>query len=170
MTYGRDLKINKRLLLNENVHLLKSFSCGNEIIDEHIRNGTNDFSTVTKMYIDIEKNAVVCVYSLSCSSMIIESYKKHYPAPAVEIKTFAVDSTYQNIPYSENHDDGVLSDWLLSDVMGEILGFTDDICGANLIILYSTNEGEPFYRRNGFKSFLENAWRDNDRYLDGCTP
>ena len=172
MTYGRDIKFTEKplLLTIDNAYLLNSFSCGNEVMDEHIRNSANDLATVTKMFVDTDNDSVVCVYSLSCSSMIIESGEKHYPAPAVEIKTFAVDTTYQNIPYSEDYEDGVLSDWIFSVVIGEILSFTDDICGANLVLLYSTDEGEQFYRRNGFMDFIETAWRDNDRYLDGCTP
>lgn len=169
--FGNSIEVDYQYLSNDNKDLLNSFSCGNEVIDEYIKKYClNDYSSVTHIIVNSVNKEIICVYTLCCSSMILESYSKHYPTPAVELKFFAVDKKYQDMPYSEDKEDGCLSNVLLSEVTRLVMDFTDDYCGANLLVVYSTDEGVPFYKKNGFRDFPEIAWRDDSRFLDGCTP
>ena len=156
--------------MTENQYLLDAFSCGNSGLDDTFRTSCADDETaVTKIVINNDNNDVICVYSLNCASMILENYGKHYPAPSVEIKYFAVNSKYQDLK-AIDEDDGCLSNVIFYDVMRHIFDFTDDICGANFVLLYSTPEGESFYRKCGFIDFPLEVWRNDSRYLDGCVP
>ena len=169
--YGQDVKMYTVILDNENSDLLRDFSCGNDYIDGYVsEKGAYDFTAVTKMVLNSDNNEVICVYSLCCSSFLISSNKRLHPHPAVEIKIFAVNKDYQDMKYSENPDEGCLSNFILNKIIGEIFEFTDDICGANIILLYSTEEGYDFYKKNGFKDFLEIAVKSDDKIVDGCYP
>ena len=150
--------------------MLDNFTCGNTELDETFKKKcVYDESAVTKIVINTQNQEVICVYSLNCASLILENHKKHYPAPAVEIKYFAVNTKYQDLK-SLDPDEGCLSTVIFYEVMRQIFDFTDNICGANFVFLYSTPEGEPFYRKCGFNDFPINVWKNNSRYLDGCTP
>lgn len=167
---GIDTEFEIELLSYDNRILLDKFSCGNSALDDAFRNEClNDFSSVTKLAVNVHTKEVICVYSLNCSAMILTNYGKHYPAPAVEIKYFAVNEKYQNVRAFEQ-DDGCLSSFILYDLMSKIYDFTDEICGANFILLYSTPVGERFYKRCGFVDFPVDIMRNDSRYLEGCIP
>lgn len=169
--YGQDVKMYTVILDNGNADLLRDFSCGNDYIDNYVsEKGAYDFTAVTKMVLNSDNNEVICVYSLCCSSFLISSKEKLHPNPAVEIKIFAVSQKYQDIKYSRDPNEGCLSNFILNKVIGEIFEFTDDMCGANIILLYSTDEGYDFYKKNGFKDFLDIAVKSDDKTVDGCYP
>lgn len=164
------IEYSEEQLTSENTSLLDNFSCGNSELDRVFKNEcANDFSSVTKLIINNRNADVICVYSLNCASMILENHKKHYPAPAVEIKYFAINEKYQDIK-SLDIDEGCLSSVILYDLMAQIFTFTDEICGANFVFLYSTPMGEKFYRKCGFVDFPIDVWQNDSRYLEGCVP
>lgn len=168
---GQNIRLETVILDKDNADLLSSFSCGNEGIDEYITGkAPYDLMAVTKMLLNSDNNDVICVYSLCCSSFIISSHNRFHPYPAVEIKIFAVNKSYQDMRYSDDPDEGCLSNFILNNIIADIFGFTDDVCGANIILLYSTDEGYEFYKRNGFKDFIELAIKSSDRFVDDCHP
>lgn len=157
-------------LTQENKDLLNDFSCGNSELDKTFRyNCVNDTSSVTNLTIDKENGKVICVYSLNCASIIGCKEGKHYPRSAVEIKYFAMNIEYQDIK-SDDEDEGCLSSAILYDISAQIFRFTEDVCGADFIFLYSTPEGEPFYRKCQFDDFPIEFLRNDDPYLEGCIP
>lgn len=169
--YGKDIKVTYELVTPEKSSKLQNVQCGNEALDEYIAEHCGfDFGMVATLILNSDNNDVIGVYSLSASSMIYESHKKHYEIPAIEIEIFAINKKYQDIPYSKNKEDGCLSNNILSDLCCSILEFTDNVCGANFIKLYSTPDALDFYKRNGFVEFPEEMWRNDKRFLDGCTP
>ena len=169
--YGEDIELSYELLTKENECKLAGFNCGNEELDKYIKTHcASADDMVTRIVIDSEKGKVVCVYSLSASSIIWVSYGKYYYAPAIEIKVFALDEEYQNVRYSCDENDGCLSNILLSGVINQILDITDNCCGANLVSLYSTPSAIQFYKKNDFIEYPEDALHSDDRFLDGCTP
>lgn len=168
---GQDIKLYCVILDKDNADLLDSFSCGNEGIDDYIFDkSSSDLMAVTKMILNSANNDVICVYSLCCSSFIIESHKQFHPYPAVEIKIFAINKAYQDMRYSDDPSEGCLSNFILNMIIGEIFDFTDSVCGANIILLYSTDEGYGFYKKNGFNDFIELAVPSSDPFVDGCHP
>ncbi|MDE6133628.1 MAG: hypothetical protein K2G04_09710 [Oscillospiraceae bacterium] len=170
--FGQNIKLDWVILDKDNADLLNSFSCGNDGIDEYITvKGYSDLMAVTKMILNSENNEVICVYSLCCSSFIMGcSNGKYHPYPAVEIKIFAVNKKYQNMRYSDDPNEACLSNFILNRIIGEIFDFTDNVCGANIILLYSTDEGYSFYKKNGFNDFVELAIPSSDKFVDGCHP
>ena len=157
-------------LTQENKDLLNDFSCGNDELDKAFRQDCiNDTSSVTNLVVDKENNKVICVYSLNCASIIGCNEGKHYPRSAVEIKYFAMNIDYQDIK-SDDEDEGCLSSAILYDINAKIFLFTENFCGAEFIFLYSTPEGEPFYRKCQFDDFPIEILRNNDPYLEGCIP
>ena len=157
------------LLDDENINLLDDFSCGNDVLDEKFRKDcTYNPSFVTSLVINNSTKEIVCVYSINCASLILESHGKHYPTPAVEIKYFAMNIKYQDIKAFD--EEGCLSNIILYDLIAQIFSFTDNICGANYVFLYSTPEGEPFYRKCGFIDFPKDAWNSDSSFLEGCIP
>lgn len=169
--FGQNIKLDWVILDKDNSDLLNSFSCGNDGIDEYIvRKAPSDPMAVSKIILNSANNDVICVYSLCCSSFIINSHNQFHPYPAVEIKIFAVNKDYQDMRYSEDPDDGCLSNFILNKIIGDIVDFTDDVCGANIILLYSTDEGYDFYKKSGFNDFIELAVKSSDRFVDDCHP
>lgn len=172
--YGNQINISEPIKMTESEKdFVKSFDCGNESINEYLKEKSfSDPQTVTFIFKDIEKNKVICYYSLSCSGLVADhNYgNKISIYPAVEIKMFATDEQYQHIPYSDNNDDGVLSDMLLAEVIYNIYKFTDNQCGADKIVLYAVPEFVNFYSRNGFCEFKEFMIPSTNWYIDGCIP
>lgn len=168
---GKDLKLLFIPLERENAGLLDTYFCGNDGIDWYIKEkAASDLTAVTTMVVNAENNDVICIYSLCCSSYTVISHGLYYPYPAVEIKIFAMNKAYQDIRYSDDKEDGCLSNIILDHIIGTIFDFTDNVCGANFITLYSTEEGYEFYKRNGFGDFIEMAMKSNDRFTEGCYP
>lgn len=173
MRYGNEIKLSKPIKMSEELKInVQGFNCGNEIIDDYLKNRSfSDPQTVTFIIIDEDSNSVVCYYSLSCSGIVIShgTGGKITIFPAVEIKMFAIDEEYQHIKYSEE-DDVNLSDELFWLVIGEIYDFTDNRCGSDKIILYSVPKAESFYTRNSFKRFNNLFIPSSSLFIDGCIP
>ena len=168
--FGKEIPLSSEPLSETNQYLLESFSCGNLDLDNHIKRHYNDYNVVTRIVIDTKLLLPVCVYSLCCTAMLVESSNKVYPSPAVEIETFAVNESYQDIYFDEDKDSGCISNIIFDKVCWRIMNFTDEYCGANNIVLYATEDGYPFYLKSGFQPFPEYVRRDGSRFLDGCNP
>lgn len=171
MFYGKDINNEPILLTKDYITLVQKFNCGNEVINNYLKNNAyNDSKATTFIVLDTKLNEIICYYSLNCSGFVIDNGNNFTIYPAVEIKMFAIDEKYQHMPYSESIEDGNLSDMLFSEVIGFIYSFTDNFCGADKVILYSVPEAESFYIRNGFKRFESFMLQSTSLFLDGCIP
>lgn len=169
--YGKDVKNKREPLTKDNIDCVKSFNCGNEVINLYLREeALDDTKAKTFIVVDTELNKIICYYSLCCSGFIISSANKFTIYPAVEIKMFAIDEEYQHMRYSEDVEDGNLSDMLFAEVISFIYDFTEECCGADEIILYSVPDAENFYIRNGFKRFENFMLQSTSLFTDGCIP
>ena len=63
---------------------------------------------------------------------------------------FAIDERYQHLPYSAEKEDGTFSDYIFRFVISKIYEFTEEICGADKVILYAVPKAKNFYEKNGF--------------------
>jgi hypothetical protein len=150
---------------------VQSFNCGNEVINEYLKKEAYmDTQATTFLIVSNSDRQVIAYYSLNCSGFVVGDEKKFTIYPAVEIKMFAIDERYQHMPYSTDDEDGNLSDMLFSDVIGYIYAFTDNMCGADKVILYSVPNAESFYIRNGFKRFERFMLQSTSLFLEGCIP
>lgn len=83
---------------------------------------------------------------------------------------FAVDEAYQHIPYSDDPEDGTLSDIIFNFAISKIYDFTEKYCGADKVILYAVPKAVNFYRKNFFSEFETFMLKSESRFLDGCIP
>lgn len=173
MIYGQDIKKEIIRFTAEEKDSVKNFNCGNEVINSYLKEkACDDPQTVTFIVKDKNNNMVICYYSLSCSGLVLDhgTGNKITIYPAVEIKMFAIDENYQHMPYSDDTEEGNLSDMLFADVIAYIYRFTDEQCGADKITLYSVPDAVNFYSRNGFNEFREFMKPSTSWFLDGCVP
>jgi hypothetical protein len=175
--YGENIDYSIESFSTEYCSMLSEFECGNSEIDRYLCNDakcdTTEGRGVTKLILNDNKSKVIGFYTLDCSAMIVEtneSQGKIGLAPAVEIKMFAVDKSYQDISYSKIKEDGTFSDILLCEAINQINNFTESTCGAVCIILYSVPSAKKFYIRNKFVSFKPIMKKNDDVYLKGCEP
>ena len=170
--YGNQIQISEPLLITEeNAFLTEKFDCGNEVINHYLKSeAKKDTQAVSFLITDEKNNAVIGYFSLSCSGFIIESQGHPTIYPAVEIKMFAVDEAYQHIPYSDDPEDGTLSDIIFNFAISKIYDFTEKYCGADKVILYAVPKAVNFYRKNFFSEFETFMLKSESRFLDGCIP
>lgn len=147
---------------------LVNFDCESPEINKYFREkALDDFDAVPFVFTN-EDGSIVAMASLSCSSIVVESHNKLILYPAVEIKMFAVNKSFQHKEcpgYGANW-----STYCLDTLIGHIYAFTDNHCGASRIVLYSVPDAIGFYEKNGFKHF-EDLMRPQDKqYLKGCAP
>lgn len=170
--YGNQIQISEPLLITEeNAFLTEKFDCGNEVINHYLKSeAKKDTQAVSFLITDEKKNAVIGYFALSCSGFIIEFRGHPTIYPAVEIKMFAVDEAYQHIPYSDDPEDGTLSDIIFNFAISKIYDFTQKYCGADKVILYAVPKAVNFYRKNFFSEFETFMLKSESRFLDGCIP
>lgn len=153
--YGNQIAIELPVKVGkENNAYIQSFNCGNEVMNEYLKyQAEDDAQAVTFILIDQTARAIIGYYSLSCSGFIVESMGHFTIYPAVEIKMFAIDERYQHLPYSAEKEDGTFSDYIFRFVISKIYEFTEEICGADKVILYAVPKAKNFYEKNGFTVF-----------------
>lgn len=179
---GKDIYFSIHNLEKEDLKYVKKFKCGNEEIDKFFHeNAINDTKVITKVVwrinededkdvkINKSNSDIIAMYSLSCSGMFEEINKEKYLIPAIEIKHFAMDIKYQDLSYSNDVEDGVFADYILSQVVSQIRKITETEVGADKIMLFSVPNAAEFYGRNFFEEII---YKDINilRYLRGCIP
>ncbi len=172
-SYIIKLELEEILLTEDNAYLLNDFTCGDSDFDENIKERLLEDSQITSYLVvnsDQGHKETIAVYSICCSGFIIQSSEKNYIYPAVEIKYFAVSEEYQDLPFSNKAEDGCVSSVIFDQVIYRINEFTDNVCGADKIILYAVPRAVEFYQKSGFESFEEFMLQSDHRYLEGCVP
>ena len=160
-------------LADSHADMLSTFSCGNEVIDEHFRKKAFDeINSVTYLFIDKSQNRVAAAATICCSSIPVTDGRKYIDGiPAVEITAFAVDTSYQGMVISTEPTEEYFSDFVLSTIIQRIYEFTEQFCGAEYVILYSTPRGHSLYARNLFCDYDKDFFMVKQTgYLDGCIP
>ena len=111
-SYGKDIIFNFYNLSEEDLGYLKKFDCGNSQINKYFNNeAISDTKSVTKIIwrkdkksdkLNKEENDIIGLYSLSASAMFYDDYDdKKYIIPAIEIKFFAINQQYQDMPLQQ---------------------------------------------------------------------
>lgn len=169
--YGQQIPVRVERLNRENNRLAWYFFCGNDTIDQFFQNeALNDPTTVTYLVIDDSRDRLLAALTIACSA-IFHSKKRHLSTllSAIEVVYFAVDLSYQGLPYRPG-DDKSLSHYLFSYLIEMIRTISREQVGAAKIVLYSVPEAANFYRRLGFKSFETNMYGDQGTFLSDCKP
>lgn len=172
--YGNEYNISKSIIVTEEMkESIQDFDCGNEALNSYLKEKSyNDPRAVTFVIKDKDSDKIVCYYTLNCTALVINPTEKSdiVLCPSVEIKMFAVDENYQHIAYSQDPDDGSLSDLLLADAISRIYDFTENQCGADKITLHAVPKAVNFYAKNGFRLFEDYMIPVLDWFTEGCIP
>ena len=160
------MKIEKISVHHDEV--VSGFDCGNEEINYYLKEKAYiDYDCVTHLILSDDSQICMGYFSLSCAAVYMNDGYKIHTKPAVEIKYFAIDKKYQGVKLNDN----TYANIILNKVIGDIIfGFTEDVCGASRIILYSTPLAVNFYRKAHFVEFDDSFFIDQSSYLDECIP
>ena len=150
-----------------------SFSCGQHYIDNYFKSKMlcDTKSVPYCFWADDNRKELVGIAALSCSGIIIKSANSFHITPAIEVKIFAVDEKYQHKVFPDaDEDGGHWSDYCLNYLLYEINIITENVCGAEHVVLYSVPEAVSFYKRNSFESFTDLMQMPSNYFVDGCVP
>lgn len=164
------MKIEKLALQHSNI--IENFDCGNDEINNYLcKKALADYDTVTQLVLDETNRYCIGYFSLSCGALYMNDSRKLHTYPAVEIKYFAVDKAYQGKEAYFEDESVTYAKLIFHELIYNIIyDFTDTICGASRIILYSTPQAVNFYRRAKFQDFSDLFLVDESSYLEGCIP
>lgn len=170
--FGKDIPIEVDLFSSKFTHLLDFFDCGNDTINNYLKKAEaicNEGQGVTRVVIDAGQNKIIGFYTLACSSLLYGFNDEIRGLPAVEIRMFAVDRNYQDLPYTED-DNIVVSDFILDNVIKDINDMSTETIGAAFIVLYAVPSSVEFYKRSGFKELKDFMKPMRDSFTEGCIP
>ena len=170
--YGRELNISVQTLDAESEKYIE-FSCGNESIDDYLHyEAIGDQSSVTYLYIDVDRDKLIAFVTIACSAIFTISDHEQYSTvmPSMEVKFLAVDESYQHLPYNAMKNSPSLSDMMFDDMIMRMIDISRTIIGASSIVLYSVPQAITFYQRHGFKKFGDNMYGDEGLFIEGCEP
>ena len=169
--YGTDIQFEIARLNKDNFKYIKNFSCGNSSIDEYLKErAMNDAFGTTYIVIDNTTLSVVGYCTMCCSGLTHKYQNNIHTIPAIEIKYFAIDASYQNLRYDDWDEHYYFSDYIFQCFMNMCSDISETTLAAKCIILYSVKEAVAFYRRLGFDNFSKFYEPDIYRYIEDCTP
>lgn len=169
MQYGSDVKMSLEKV-TQNIIRSYKFDCGNDYINDCFLKSVKNADTTDFVFIDTEANKLIAYYALSCSSIMITSDSDTINlVPAVEISIFSLAKEYQGIIMYEDEEYN-LSTYIMDKVVEKIFKFTEEQCGARVIVLYSVPKAYNFYDNYGFSDFVELMKPAASKTLEDCIP
>jgi len=168
MKLGKDFNLSQiQYKREEHGELAALFDCGNKGLNDYL---TRDFIHEDPIFIFVDEDAqkIVAFVSMMCSSLIHTKSGNDFQIPAIEIKVFAVDQSYQNLRYSENDKDGVLSDKIMKRIINDIYDISQNTMNADFITLYSVEDAKKFYKRNGFTEYGKEMSQFHNNFNQTC--
>ena len=154
----------------EHAKVAALFDCGNTALNQYLAASNEHGDTAIYIFLDEYAGKIAAYASLICSSLVYAVDGKEFQIPAIEIKAFAVDKACQNLPVSENADDGVLSDKIFNQLIAGIYEIAETIVSADYITLYSVESAQKFYERNGFTVYQKEMSQFYNYFNESCIP
>lgn len=163
--YGDEINYTVAVMSPDDDELLGDFDCGNEIMNDYFNSKCkNDTDCVTYIFKQDDTNKIIGFASLCCSSIKYEYQKVSQSLPSIEIKYFAILAELQKLVYDTKDKHFYFSDMMLVEVIKICRNISDNIIGAQYILLYSVPNALKFYKRNGFENYSEYMIKDNIRF------
>lgn len=172
-SYGEEINYYITKLNSDNVDLVQSFTCGNELIDHYLKNEAyRDEKAVTYLYLEESSNLMLGFASISCSGILCQHEKTCITRPSISINYFAINTEIQHLPYDreQGEDRYCISDQMFCDLLSMCRMISNEYIGAEHVTLYSVPKAYSFYRRNMMSEFTEYMTRENYPYIEGCIP
>lgn len=174
---------NKKNLKSEHTNLIKNFDCGNQSINNRLKENASDLYQEgygnTYLIIDQIKKELVAFVILKTTAMVKydDNVFKYNLEPAIEIDTFAVDKKYQK-KYQNIEDKRLeysISYLVFLHIMKYIRKIAEEKIGARYIIVLSIPEAKKFYEKQGFELITDDLTnciitpeKMADIYIYGC--
>lgn len=141
-------------------HDLKSFCCGNNDIDDFLKNCAiaEQEDKLSRTYLVFLDNGVIGFFSLAASSIEVlaidtangvEQFSESI-YPAIDVPKLAVTKKFQGMGIGE---------YTLKAVIGKVLSVSEDI-GCRYITLDSMKDKVGFYKKYGFK--IVDIYKDDE--------
>lgn len=106
--YGKDVPFRFEFLSEEFFSSIDSFSCGEPEFNQLIRRDAYSKGTATYLFLNNDTNDIIAYFSIASSGIMTTNTirDRQYTSiiSAIEIKFFAVNQDYRNLPFEENSD------------------------------------------------------------------
>ena len=185
--YGEEVSYKFEKVEPEDMEKLQAFSCGNDILDQYIRQDIFDEGEDGRVVkcedglhfkvLDVGTNEIVGFVSLATSGIIHKQGTYTHLLPAIKIDVFAIDERYQKMHYNQESEESDAADehyYFSDDVMGTVLchcrEIDDNYALVNYIILYADESAERFYRRNLFEDYREFMEQEHNQEISKNIP
>lgn len=166
--YGEDISYDYNLLENSDIGKLKTFDCGNGVVNSYIHeelvenNEIHNVDGLHYKFFDLDTHEIIAVVALASSGIIYTVTNYTHILPAIKIDILAVDTKYQKLHYNEESEQSDNPDehyYFSDEVMGDIVKFCREISEkkvlADYIVLYADRNALRYYERNWFEDFSE---------------
>ena len=141
-------------IVDIDLSLLRSFSCGNKDLDNFLNKHAydNDKNGYGKTYVLIDKNIIVGFFTICSAQIRFEAFPNksqltlpRYPIPSVRIARLGVHKDYQHQGYGRE---------LLKQAFLKILNVASSI-GIKLVIVDAKESSKSFYEHYGFERLVD---------------
>ncbi|MGL4819003.1 MAG: hypothetical protein ACRC5C_03340, partial [Bacilli bacterium] len=144
---------------------------------EHALSEMQERTSLTFLVTDESNSVLFGYYTLLSTALLYHHEDKISALPSVEIKLFAVTSTFEGRPFNPRKNlDEKYSDVILGMIIGDIYVLSTESLAIKSIVLRSTPNAVSFYKRNGFielndyLSFEHDIFLPNDPFSEQCVP
>ena len=140
---------------------VSDFDCGFEVFNSYLKNHSD--KSVIHYVVDSESDKLIAYFAVIASGLLRGDPENLNIIPAIELKMFALDKSYQNI--------GITSS-LLNAVFNAIEYFAREFVGADVILLYSVPVEHvlSLYKTEGFQKVEGLFTAFKDPFTEGCIP
>jgi GNAT superfamily N-acetyltransferase len=140
---------------------VSDFDCGKTVFNEYLKN-RND-SSVVHYVIDADTDNLMGYFSLLSSALLSEEEKHLDAIPAIELKMFALDKSFQGTG---------LAFVVLDAILETITHYATDYVGAKIILLYAVpvDAVTGLYESAGFQRTAGLLTAYKSYFNEGCIP
>lgn len=169
------ISVNTEIYTSANRELAKTFSSGNNFLDEFLRSpdAFNDGIGKTFVWINEKRTEIIGYYNIGVG--YIDMYNgndKYKVGGAIHLNFFALDNKYRGVVIGKRDDgkDVRVSDQLFYDFMQKVFSLRQNYIGFSFVTLAATEEGYSLYKRNFFEELEADfhfSFKDDEK---GCIP
>ncbi|MCR5218146.1 hypothetical protein [Treponema sp.] len=181
--YGEEVLYKIRLLKFSDKKNIQDFSCGNECIDNYVKNeifSDSELNTEDGLHFIVyikKTKKIIGFFSLAASGIIhkVDNYVKILPA--IKIDIFAIDVNFQKMHFdkdskAESNPDNhfYFSDKIMGEVIKRCQSISEKHLKARFIVLYADKKALRFYKRNKFANLEKFMEPEKNQEVKNLTP
>lgn len=161
--YGEEISYNFDLLEAGDYGSLQLFKCGNEQLDNHIRNDVIENGMIVDedglyfKFTDTVTDEIIAIVSIATSGIIHEVGSFVKVLSAVKLDVIAMDEQFQKMHYNaeleQENNHYYFSDEILGHIICHCKEMVDKYAMAKYIVVYADKDAYRYYERNNFMDF-----------------